>query len=236
MNEDSVEQQQNLFRALPELKDIFAREGRKLILNNKETLFQEGAAANACYYIDAGEMLTYCTEVDGKNAPLAIYYPGSFFGLDDLCASSRHTYSATATQNSTLYALDQERFLKMLAYEGDVAHTLLQILGRDALYAKRRLASLLGHDVMGKLVHFLVLSSTSLVGGGAAPSGEEIPLRHSQNLIAEMIASTQSTVSLRLAALRGEGLVLTGRKRIIVPDPAALWESTFPRPFKDTWP
>ena len=80
-----------------------------LISPKKHTIFSQGDAAEAVFYIQAGKVKLTVVSQQGKEAVVAILERGAFFGESCLAGQMIRTASATAVEDSTYRAHRQGR-------------------------------------------------------------------------------------------------------------------------------
>src|ERR1700720_4220777 len=86
-------------------KDLLKKIGKQKTsreYRNKETIFRQGDAADAMFYIQDGNVKLTVTSRHGKRAVLAILRQGDFFGEHCLVSRSLRMSTATAIHQSTI--------------------------------------------------------------------------------------------------------------------------------------
>jgi CRP-like cAMP-binding protein len=86
---------------------------------NKETIFSQGDASDAMFYIQDGNVKLTVTSRCGKRAVLAILRQGDFFGERCLVSRSLRTFTATAIQQSTLRRINVPSLILVGRFSGD---------------------------------------------------------------------------------------------------------------------
>ena len=71
---------------------------------NKHTIFSQGDAADAVFYIQAGKVKLTVVSQQGKEAVVAILEQGAFFGESCLAGQTVRTATATTAEDSRLCA------------------------------------------------------------------------------------------------------------------------------------
>ncbi|HEY4959393.1 MAG TPA: cyclic nucleotide-binding domain-containing protein, partial [Terriglobales bacterium] len=69
---------------------------------NKQLIFSQGDAADAMFYIEAGNVKLTVISQRGKKAVVAIFRQGDFFGEGCLGTATMRASTATAVQLSTI--------------------------------------------------------------------------------------------------------------------------------------
>ncbi len=82
---------------------------------NKETVFSQGDASDAMFYIQDGNVKLTVTSRRGKIAALAILRQGDFFGERCLVSRSLRTFTATAIQQSTVARVKRSTMVRIIS-------------------------------------------------------------------------------------------------------------------------
>lgn len=72
--------------------------------NDKQTIFSQGDAAEAMFYVEAGNVKQTVLSKGGKKAVIAIFHTGDVFGESCLGPAVQQTSTAVAVQISELHA------------------------------------------------------------------------------------------------------------------------------------
>jgi CRP-like cAMP-binding protein len=178
--------------------------GRKVVaFPKKQTIFTQGDAADAVFYIQEGKVrLTVVSEI-GKEATLGILSEGEFFGEGGLAGQPLRMASATAMTDCELMRIDKK--VMMLALHRE--HTLSDIfvaylLGRNIRY-EADLVDQLFNSSEKRLARILLL----LAHFGKDGVSETVIPKISQETLAEMVGTTRSRVSFFMNRFRTLGFV-----------------------------
>jgi CRP-like cAMP-binding protein len=168
-----------------------------------ETVFSQGDAADAVFYIQSGEVKRTVVSKSGKEAVVAILAVTSFFGEGCLAGRPLRMSTASAVQPSTIV-----RFEK---------HAMIALLHREPEFAEQFLAHLLSRNIRmeADLVDQLFNSSEKrlarllLLMANFGQESKPIPLiaKMSQETLAEMIGTTRSRVSFFMNRFRDMGFI-----------------------------
>ncbi len=196
-----------------------AARGHVIELPAGGTLFFEGDRSSSVYSCVEGGIRLFVTLPSGRELVIGRMGPGEVFG--ELSAIDRRprAASAVATEASLVAHLSAERFLSDIEQEPKVAAAVLRSLATQLRRANARLRARTGDTALVRAGHMLI--ELSLLQAGDDPSGP-VELSISQNEIAEWIGVTREATARALARLRRDGLVTTGRRRVIVPSVEAL--------------
>src|SRR5450759_3834839 len=93
-------------------------EGRKVVpFPKKQTIFTQGDAADAVFYVQEGKVRLTVVSKIGKEATLAILSEGEFFGEGCLAGRPLRMGSATAMTDCELLRIDKKAMMRALHRE-----------------------------------------------------------------------------------------------------------------------
>ena len=81
---------------------------------NKQSIFSQGEAANAMFYVEAGNVKQTVLSRRGKKAVIAIFRKGDFFGEGCLGVPSRRMSTATAVHLSTIMRVEKATIVRII--------------------------------------------------------------------------------------------------------------------------
>jgi len=168
-----------------------------------ESIFSQGDAANAVFYIQSGQVKLVVVSMSGKEAVIAHLPAGSFFGEAVLSGQAQRTSSASAIEASTIIRIEKKGMQDLLL--------------REPLFAEQFLSHLLARNVRmeADLVDHLFNSSEKrlarllMLMANFGQDSKPIPViaKISQETLAEMIGTTRSRVSFFLNRFRELGYI-----------------------------
>ncbi len=179
-------------------------EGRKVVsFPKKETIFAQGDAADAVFYIQEGKVrLTVVSKV-GKEATLGILSRGDFFGEGVLAGQHLRMGSASAMTDCELLRIDKKAMMLALHREHTFSDLFVAyLLGRNIRY-EEDLVDQLFNSSEKRLARLLLL----LAHFGKEGVPETIIPKISQETLAEMIGTTRSRVSFFMNRFRELGFL-----------------------------
>src|SRR5271169_5857152 len=170
---------------------------------NKQSIFLQGDAADAMFYVEAGNVKLTVLSKRGKKAVIAIFRQGDFFGEGCLGARSLRMSSATAVHLATITRVEKA--------------TIVRIIHEDPVFARLLIAHLLSRvvrieeDLLDQLFNSserrLARTLLSLTSFGTQSKPHPAILKVSQGTLAEMIGTTRSRVSFFMNRFRKLGLI-----------------------------
>jgi len=178
--------------------------GRKVVtFPQKQTIFTQGEAADAVFYIQEGKVrLTVVSKV-GKEATLAILSEGEFFGEGGLAGQPFRMGSATAMTDCEVLRIDKKAMMLALHREHTFSDLFVAyLLARNIRY-EEDLVDQLFNSSEKRLARILLL----LAHFGKESAPETVIPKISQETLADMIGTTRSRVSFFMNRFRKLGFV-----------------------------
>src|SRR5688572_26496584 len=80
----------------------------------KQTIFSQGDAADAVFYVQSGQVKLTVVSVGGKAAVIAILGPGSFFGEGCLAGQPLRMSTASAVPSSSIVRIEKKTMVSLL--------------------------------------------------------------------------------------------------------------------------
>src|ERR1700734_1940103 len=178
--------------------------GRKIeAFAKKQTIFAQGDASDAVFYIKKGKVrLTVVSEI-GKEAAIGILNEGDFFGEGCLAGQPLRLCSATALTDCSGMKIDKKSMNEVLHREHAFSDMFVgYLLARNIRY-EEDLVDQLFNSSEKRLARILLL----LAHFGKEGQPETVIPKMSQETLAEMIGTTRSRVSFFLNRFRKLGFV-----------------------------
>jgi len=168
-----------------------------------ESVFSQGDAADAVFYIETGKIKLTVVSKRGKEAVVAILPEASFFGEGSLAGQPLRMSTASVVQRSTLIRVEKAAMLDLLHHDKEFAERFLAYLLSRNIRMEADLVDHLFNSSEKRLARLLLLLAN--FGQESKP----IPLiaKMSQETLAEMIGTTRSRVSYFLNRFRGLGFI-----------------------------
>ena len=170
---------------------------------NKQPIFSQGDAADAMFYVEAGNVKLTVLSKRGKKAVIAIFRQGDFFGEGCLGAPSLRMSTATAVHPATIARVEKP--------------IIVRIIHEDPVFARLFIAHLLSRvariqdDFLDQLFNSsekrLARTLLLLAGLGTQSNPYSADLKVSQGTLAEMVGTTRSRVSFFMNRFRKMGLI-----------------------------
>jgi len=179
-------------------------EGRKVVaFSKKQTIFSQGDAADAVFYIQEGKVQPTVESKIGKEATLGILSEGDFFGEGCLVGKLVRMKSATAMTDCKLLRVDKKAMMQALHREHAFSDLFVAyLLARNIRY-EEDLVDQLFNSSEKRLARLLLL----LAHFGKEGVPETVIAKMSQETLADMIGTTRSRVSFFMNRFRRLGFI-----------------------------
>lgn len=184
-------------------------------LREGETLFHEGAGAQAIYFVRAGTFKTFCTGEDGYEQVLGFSGRGELLGFDAI-GSGQYANQAVALEESSVFVvLLRDYFMvspRIQAFDRAVFRAV-----SEALMQRAELADMMAAVAAEvRLARFLTHLSRRMAACGQ--SARRFHLRMSRRDIASYLGVAHETVSRSFTSLTGLGLISVDNREVEILD------------------
>lgn len=165
-------------------------------------------------FVIEGKIRVYKTNAAGKQYTVGILSGGSMFGESISFALGTHGTYLEVIEDAITCSVQTQAFEDLLLRYPELSVTILNELSSRLKERDELLEQIIRKDLRGKIV--FLLSKLSRKFGAEADGYQRINLPLTHQELANMIGATREAVSLILRELASEGLVVTGRKSILV--------------------
>ena len=188
-----------------------------------QVIFRQGDHGDTCYVVRSGSVRVTHDHTDGRTITLAELRPGDMFG--ELAMFNSETRSATvqALEDSSALALLSGDMRRMLLSHPHIAVNMLSWMSDRLRAANDRIARQSFQTVASRVAGALlgqVQARSDANAHGESP--REVVIRATQAEIAQLAGASRESASRFLARLERDGVVTTGRGKVLVHDPSAL--------------
>jgi CRP/FNR family cyclic AMP-dependent transcriptional regulator len=179
-------------------------EGRTIVeATKKQTIYAQGAACDALFYILEGKVILTVLSTLGKEATIAILGEGAFFGEGCIAGQSLRMGSATALTDCKVMRIESKAMMLALHRE----HTLSDmftayLLGRNIRY-EEDLVDQFFNSSEKRLARLLLL----LAHFGKEGKPVKVIPKLSQETLAEMVGTTRSRINFFMNRFRKLGFI-----------------------------
>ena len=179
-------------------------EGRTIVSRrNKETIYSQGAACDAVFYIQNGKVKLTVISKSGKEATVGILNPGDFFGEGGLAGQPLRMGSATAMTDCKLMRIEMNAMMGALHREHAMSDLFMAYLLRRNLRYEADLVDLFFNSSEKRLARILLLLSHF----GKKGKPEKVIPKISQQTLAEMAGTTRQHVNAFMNKFRKLGFI-----------------------------
>jgi CRP/FNR family cyclic AMP-dependent transcriptional regulator len=179
-------------------------DGRKILaVEKKQSIFTQGDAADAVFYLRTGKVRLTVVSKAGKEATIGILKEGDFFGEGALAGQMIRMGSATAMTDCEVLRVNKKAMME--AVHGEHAFSdmfVAYLLARNIRY-EEELVDQLFNSSEKRLARVLLL----LAHFGKEGIPETVIPKISQETLAEMIGTTRSRVSFFMNRFRKLGFI-----------------------------
>ena len=181
---------------------------KMLTFQKNETIFTQGKAADAVFYIEEGNVRYSIVSRFGKEVTLGILREGEFFGDGGLAGQTSRMGSGTAVTNCRLLQIDNESMILALHTERALRERFIAcLLVRNIRYHKELVYQLFDSSEM-RLARVLLLLAD--FGNEGAP--EPVIPKVSQETLAGMAGTTVLQIRSFLKEFKKSGFIAYSRK------------------------
>ena len=168
-----------------------------------DVVYSQGDPCESVFYVQKGEVKLAVLSPSGKEAIVALFEPGDFFGEGALSGQPLRLASATATSASTLLVVEKQRMTQLLHEHHALSDRFLaHLLSRNAR-VEADLVDQLFNSSEKRLARTLLL----LARYGRQEGPDRVLPKISQETLAEMVGTTRSRVNFFMNKFRKLGYV-----------------------------
>ncbi len=178
---------------------------RRSIANYRkgQTIFFQGDDCTTVLYLQQGTVKLTIVSPAGKEAVIAILYPGDFFGEGCIAGQPRRVARAVAVQPASVLAINKKEMLRVIHAEHEFSDRFISHMLKRNVRIEEDLADQLFNSSEKRLARALLLAARY----GKEEQAEKIVGKVSQETWAEMIGTTRSRVSYFMNKFRKLGYI-----------------------------
>jgi CRP-like cAMP-binding protein len=210
-----------LFRGLSESDlDAILAEARDLSFEEESFLFYQDDPAERVFVLKSGRIKLTQLADDGQQVLMRVMTPGMMFAAISLVEGAVYPVSAEAAAPSQVIYWSQEKLLALVQRYPQLALNAVKVLAGHVREFQNRYRELATERVERRLArNVLRLASQT---GRKTDEGVLLDLPLTRQDLAEMSGTTLFTVSRILSQWEHQGLVLSGRERLVIRFPHGL--------------
>jgi CRP/FNR family cyclic AMP-dependent transcriptional regulator len=173
---------------------------------DKQSIFAQGDAADAVFYVKSGKVGLTVVSPRGKEAVIAILERGDFFGEGCLAGQPLRMATANAIQQATVVRVNKETIVRLLHQEPEFSELFISYLLSRNIRIEEDLVDQLFNSSEKRLARLLLL----LAHFGKESKPELVIPKLSQETLAAMVGTTRSRVSEFMNRFRKMGFIHYG--------------------------
>jgi CRP/FNR family transcriptional regulator, nitrogen oxide reductase regulator len=177
-------------------------------------VFLAGEPARALNILWTGQIKVIHETDEGQGVILQLIRPGEIFGAAAGWGAPRYPDSAVAQQPSLVLQLSARDFTDLISSQPQFALAVIRELGARLREAETRITELQTEQVEPRLARTLLRLARRT--GVKTSAGIDLDVRLTRQEIAELTGTTLSTISRTLSAWERQGMIQTGRERVMI--------------------
>lgn len=164
-----------------------------------------GTPGEAVYFILSGTVKVYVPQLDGREVTVNLLGAGDTVGELSVIDSSSRSASVITLEDTRVAWMSRPDFLEAIRTIPPISDNLLRTLTARLRNTTEHIQAYASLDIPGRIARqILVISSTY---GQPVEDGIYIPLRLTQNDIAELVGASRKRVNQVIVALKREGVI-----------------------------
>jgi CRP/FNR family cyclic AMP-dependent transcriptional regulator len=168
-----------------------------------DVIYSQGDRCDSVFYVQKGEVKLAVLSPSGKEAIVAVFEPGDFFGEGALSSQPLRLGTATATSAATLLVVEQQRMIQLLHDQHALSDRFLAHLLKRNTRVEADLVDQLFNSSEKRLARTLLL----LARYGRHEGPDHVLPKFSQETLAEMVGTTRSRVNFFMNKFRKLGYI-----------------------------
>jgi len=169
----------------------------------KKTIFQQGDAADAVFYIQEGKVKLTVVSEQGKEGVISILGTGDFFGKGCLAGQRLRLASAVAMTGSTVARIELDTMIGVLHDEPKLSEMFMSFLLSRNIQFEADLVDQLFNSSEKRLARVLLL----LANFGKGGKMEMVIPKISQDILAAKVGTTRPRINFFMNKFRKLGLI-----------------------------
>jgi len=205
----------------PDLLTRIAANSLATDYRRRRFIYRAGDPADALYLIARGRVKLCRVEVaTGREAVIDILSAGSLFGESALYTAGSREKCAVAYENSRLLRIPVGDFKEGMAESRELYDYTFRLIGQRLARAERLVADFALDAIPARLEKLLLEFSRRYGINETNGVLIDIPLPHRE--IASIVGSTRESVTVRLNAMRRDGIIDFVNRKILIKRPESL--------------
>lgn len=194
--------------------DEILREARSIRVPKNTPVFEQGEEAHFFFVLLHGHVRATKTTPAGQQIVVRYVATGETFGVATAIGLQKYPATAIAVDDSVVLAWPSAAWPRLVEQHPRLAANTLQMVGNRLQETHTRVVEMSTQQVEQRVAHTLLRLAKQ--SGRKVENGIEIDFPISRQDIAQMTGTTLHTVSRILSGWEQQGLVESGRQRIVL--------------------
>jgi len=164
-----------------------------------------GTPGEAVYFIVSGTVKIYVPQLDGSEVTVNLMGPGDTVGELSAIDSGGRSASVITLEETRVYWISQADFQEAIRTIPPVAENLLRTLSSRLRNTTDNIQAYASLDIPGRIARQILMIAAHY--GQATPEGVYIPLRLTQNDIAELVGASRKRVNQIMVVLKRDNVI-----------------------------
>ena len=203
-----------LSQSYPKLAATFQTSGSEVTLEVQQDLFRQGDVANALFWLETGGLEVSVLSADGRKLSVNAMTAGTIFGEIGLFDAGPRSATVTATAKSRVLRLKREILVAEMRSDPDLAMEVVKLCIDRLRWVNIQLEEQAFQPLPVRLARRVLYLLEKV--------GEERTLPVSQAMLSEHVGATREAVAKVISEWKADGIVSSGRGKIIVDNLTAL--------------
>jgi len=204
-----------------DLSDIL-RDARSSQIARGGAVFEQGEEPQRFFLLLNGHLQVVKLTSDGQQVVVRYVVPGEMFGVAVALGLTAYPASVVAAEDSVILTWPSAAWPRLVARCPALGANVFHLVGAQLQDAHRSVVEMATEPVERRIAHALLRLAKQ--AGRTIDGGVEIAFPISRQDVAKMTGTTLHTVSRTLSAWEKDGLVASGRQRIVIRDPRRLFQ------------
>jgi CRP/FNR family cyclic AMP-dependent transcriptional regulator len=168
-----------------------------------ESIYSQGDAAESVMYVQKGGVKLSVVNGSGREAVVAMFAPGDFFGEGCMAGQTVRMGTTTAVTPTTILVIQKEELLRVLHAEHELSDHFISYMLAHNIRVEEDLVDQLFNSSEKRLARALLL----LARYGMQEQPDRILPKVSQETLANMVGTTRSRVNFFMNKFRKLGFI-----------------------------
>ena len=208
---------QNIFCDLGEdhLKELDAAKTTNRYKRH-QIIFYEGNPPYGLYCISSGKVKIYKTDTEGHQQIVRLANTGDVIGYRSLLAGGNYEATAEILEDAEICFIDKKTFLHLLETHPSTATHVMTVLAKDLQKAEKQIIDIAHKNIRERFAELLLVFQAKF--GRKTAKGIQLEISLTREELAEMIGTTQESVTRLITEFKQDGLIIAEGRNITLLD------------------